>query len=107
MHHEPLPQSIARVTANAITSYGLPDTRRQYSPRLPFSERYEDGGRGDFPLSREGSFAFVVPFTDGPGVYTVVVWVKRHGSTDTIAASNVSIRVNESAAGSATIASSR
>src|SRR5881628_1855970 len=38
VHHEPLPQSIARVTANAITSYGLPDARRQYSPRLPFSE---------------------------------------------------------------------
>ncbi len=107
VHHEPLPQSIAPVTANAITSYGLPDTRRQYLPRLRFGEHYGDGGRGDFPLSRDGGFAFVVPFADGPGVYTVVVWVKPRGSTETIAASNVSIRVSEPAGGISTIAASR
>src|SRR5439155_69836 len=99
VHHEPLPQSIAPVTANAIDSYGLPDIRHQYLPRLRFSEHYADGGRGDFPIARDGSFAFVVPFQDGPGVYTVVVWVKPHGATETIAASNISVRVSEPAGG--------
>ena len=107
VHHEPLPQSIAPVTANAIDSYGLPDIRHQYLPRLRFSEHYADGGRGDFPIARDGSFAFVVPFQDGPGVYTVVVWVKPHGATETIAASNISVRVSEPAGGVSTIASSR
>lgn len=107
VHHEPLPQMMAAVTANAIDSYGLPDKRHQYLPRLRFTERYVGGGRGDFPISRDGSFAFVVPFGDGPGVYTVVVWVRPHGSTDTIAASNVSIRVEGPAGSGSTIAASR
>jgi uncharacterized protein YkwD len=108
VHHEPLPQPMAAVTANAIDSYGLPETRRQYSPRLRFGELYDDGTRGDFPVSKkDGSFAFVVPLPDGPGVYTVVVWVRPHGSTQTIAASNVSIRVNGEPATGSTIAASR
>src|SRR5437868_3655597 len=105
VHHEPLPQSIAAVTANALTSYGLPETRRQYLPRLRFGEYYSDGRRGDFPLQRNGGFAFVVPFSDGPGVYTVVVWVRPHGARDAITATNVSIRVTAAAGGSAIAAS--
>jgi len=107
VHHEPLPQSMAAVTANALSSYGLPETRRQYMPRLRFGEYYTDGGRGDFPIAKNGSFAFVVPLNDGPGVYTVVVWVRPHGSTDTIAATNVSIRVTSAPGGGSTIAASR
>jgi hypothetical protein len=108
VHREPIPQSIAAVTANAITNYRLPETRRDYLPRLrtqfhrtagggiqEVREVYSDGGRGDFPVSEEGNFAFDVPFNDGPGVYTVVVWVRAQGAREAIAASNVSIRVTE------------
>jgi uncharacterized protein YkwD len=105
VHHEPLPQSMAAVTANAMTSYGLPETRRQFLPRLRFGVSYIDGSRGDFPVQRNGSFAFVVPFSDGPGVYTVVVWVRAHGDHDAIAATNVSVRVTAAAGGSAIAAS--
>lgn len=105
VHHEPLPQTIAAVTANAMESYGLPETRRQYSPRLRLGETYSDGTRGDFPVARDGGFAFVLPLTDGPGVYTVVVWVHPHGSRESIAASNVSIRVTGAPGGSAIAAS--
>jgi uncharacterized protein YkwD len=107
VYHEPLPQSIAAVTANALSSYGFPDTRHQYEPRLKFGEYYSDGSRGDFPIARNGGFAFVVPFSDGPGVYTVVVWVRPQGARDPIAATNVSIRVTGAAAGGATVAASR
>lgn len=107
VHHEALPQSIAPVTANAITTYGLPDARRQYLPRLTPRELYVGGGRGDFPISKDRSFAFVVPFSDGPGVYTLVVWVKAPGAREAIAASNVSIRVMEPSGGATTIAASR
>ena len=106
VHHEPLPQTIAAVTANAITTYGLPDTRRQYLPRLGFREYYIGGSRGDFPISRDGSFAFVVPFPDGPGVYTLVIWIRARGARDVIAATNVSMRVTEAPGGGWTIASS-
>jgi uncharacterized protein YkwD len=110
VHYEPLPQTMAAVTANAIRSYSLPDRRREYLPRLrsysrlgrggsieEVRERYADGGRGDFQVADDGSFAFAVPFPDGPGVYTIVVWVRAHGGDEPIAASDVSIRVNEMA----------
>jgi hypothetical protein len=41
----------------------------------------------------DGRFTFSVPFTEGPGVYTVVVWVSKDGVKQPVAASNVSIRV--------------
>ena len=97
VHREPLPQAIAAVTANAMSSYGLPEIRRQYSPRLAFGQTYTDGTRGDFPIAKDGSFAFVVPFNDGPGVYTVVVWVRPVGhEREAIPATNVSVRVEGS-----------
>jgi uncharacterized protein YkwD len=116
VHHEPTPEPIAVITANALTKYGLPDARRDYLPRLrsrfhrtagggiqEVREMYSDGRRGDFPISEDGTFSFQVPFTDGPGVYTVVVWVRANGAREAIAASNVSIRVNESADASAAV----
>jgi uncharacterized protein YkwD len=112
VHHEPLPQPMAAVTANAIETYQLPDSRREYLPRLKghFTRRmdggleevrdeYIDGRRGDFQVG-DGNFSFAIPFPDGPGVYTVVVWVRPHGSSgDAIPASDVSIRVDGSAPG--------
>ncbi|HET7710336.1 MAG TPA: CAP domain-containing protein, partial [Thermoanaerobaculia bacterium] len=98
VHHEPLPQTISRVTANRIESYGLPEKRRDYLPRLRtyygrskdgslhlVREEYTDGRRGDFPVTADGSFSFPVSFTEGPGIYTVVVWVEKDGTKDPIA----------------------
>jgi len=119
VHHEPLPRPITAAAANAITTYSLPDARREYLPRLPVRftrmsngtiqqvrETYSDGRRGDFPLSPDGGFAFVVPFSDGPGVYTVVVWVRASGAKEAIAATNVSIRVTNSGGARPAISSS-
>jgi uncharacterized protein YkwD len=108
VHHEPRPQPMAAVTANAIETYSLPRARREYLPRLKghftrridggyeeVSEEYTDGRRGDFEVTPGGKFAFAIPFPDGPGIYTVVVWVRPHGSSgDAVPASNVSIRVD-------------
>ncbi|HJW93441.1 MAG TPA: CAP domain-containing protein [Thermoanaerobaculia bacterium] len=81
VHYEPLPQPISPITANAIDSYSLPDRRRDYGI-----------GAGD-------EFSFNVPFTEGPGIYTVVVWVRHPGGKESFPASNVSIRVDRSATG--------
>lgn len=106
VHHEPFPQPMPAHVANAIDSYSLPEQRKDYLPRLQtyYSRRadgsieivkhqYDNGSRGDFRVADDGSFAFDVPFTEGDGVYTVVVWVKEPGAKSAIAASNVSIRV--------------
>jgi uncharacterized protein YkwD len=110
VHHEPIPQSISPITANLIDTYSLPDKRRDYLPRLrtfkrrehdgtttQVREQYTDGRRGDFPVSPEGNFSFAVPFLDGPGIYTVVVWVRKDGEKTPISATTVSIRVDRRA----------
>jgi len=110
VHHEPIPRSLAPAVANLIDTYRLPDARREYLPRLRsftrrtgtgsievIREQYSDGRSGDFTVNKDGSFRFAVPFADGPGVYTVVVWVRKPGDKNPIAASNVSIRVDRPA----------
>lgn len=116
VHYEPLPQTISAQVANLIDTYSIPKRRREYLPRFPVAlehgvngsvlaryTRYSDGRNGDFTIDRDGTFEFAIPFPDGPGVYTVVVWVTREGLPEPIAASNVSIRVDRPAAGSAGI----
>ena len=94
VHHEPLPQPIAASVASAISSYSLPAKRREYVPRIPQkSGPLSLAMRGDFSLRPDGAFSFNVPFQDGPGLYTVVVWVRTNGDTVPFPASNVSIRV--------------
>ncbi len=107
VHREPLPQPLMAHVANLISTYSLPDLRREYLPRLGVRrwldwdgkehearEEYTDGRKGDFQLDRDGGFAFAVPLLDGPGVYTVVVWVRKDGASQPISASNISIRVD-------------
>src|SRR6185503_21140001 len=88
--------------------YALPDKRKEYLPRIPqkvtrridgtieFSGmKYRDGRRGEFYLGDNGAFSFPVPFNDGEGIYTVVVWVSKAGVDHAIAASNISIQVKQ------------
>jgi uncharacterized protein YkwD len=83
VHHEARPEVMPAHVANAIETYSLPDKRKEYLPRR----------RGDLHVGKDGRFDFTVPFTEGPGVYTVVVWIRREGVPQPIAASNVSIVV--------------
>lgn len=119
VHFEPVPEPMPAHVANAFESYSLPDRRKDYLPRLKQDLRknqngtlemvrreYANGSRGDFYLGKAGDFSFTVPFTEGPGVYTVVVWMRRAESGTLFAASNVSIRVDgiATASGSSTAA---
>lgn len=105
VHYEPAPAPMQPHVASAIDTYSLPNRRREYRPRLKTDivrsddgsmittrRVYANGSRGDFAVAGDGSFSFNVPFTEGAGVYTVVVWVSD-GSRRSISASNVSIRV--------------
>lgn len=110
VHHESMPEAMPARLANSITSYSLPESRHDYLPRLHSVARqrvdgtihlvraeYTDGSRGDFAVANDGSFTFDVPFRDGAGIYTVVVWVTKKGDRTPIAASNISIRVDKPA----------
>ena len=107
VHYEHAPAAMPATVANALTSYSLPSKRKEYFPRLKqeytmredgtmaiVRREYAGGHRGDFTIGKDGAFSFAVPFTEGPGVYTVVVWVRRPGSATPVSASNVSIRVD-------------
>lgn len=110
VHHEPFPARMTAAAASAIRRYALPSNRKEYVPRLKSEytkngdgslryvrREYKDGRRGDFYLGESGDFSFTVPFTEGPGIYTVVVWVTRAGYATPLSASNISIRVEETA----------
>ncbi|HEY3056154.1 MAG TPA: CAP domain-containing protein, partial [Thermoanaerobaculia bacterium] len=44
VHHEAIPETMNARVANAVTSYSLPDKRRDYLPRLrSFAHRHDDG----------------------------------------------------------------
>ena len=83
VHYEPPPAALSPATASAIDAYSLP----------------RDSRRKDVRIARDGSFAVSVPFTQGAGVYTVVVWVGSDRMTTPVAASNISIRVTDPTAG--------
>lgn len=93
VHHEPIPRAISAHVASAISSYSLPGKRREYSPRVQRKGPLAVAMRGDFSVRSDGTFSFTVPFQDGPGLYTVVVWVRKDGDATPFPASNVSIRV--------------
>jgi uncharacterized protein YkwD len=107
VHYESTPNGMTATVANALTNYSLPSKRKEYFPRLKqdYTRRpdgtleivrreYAGGHRGDFTVAKDGAFSFAVPFTEGAGIYTVVVWVRRNGGAVPVSASNVSIRVD-------------
>ena len=107
VHHEPLPQALTATEANHINSYSLPNDRRDYLPRLKMHveqyadgrtrvtrQSYADGHSGDFPLADDGGFAFNLPLVDGPGIYTVVVWLRRPNEREAFSATTVSVKVD-------------
>jgi hypothetical protein len=108
VHFEKVPEAMPAHVANAFDSYSLPENRRDYLPRLAQEYRmrnnrtleivrreYANGSRGDFYLGKDGSFSFEIPFSEGPGIYTLVVWMKKKGSEKQFPASNISIRVEQ------------
>lgn len=96
VHHEPLPRGLSAHVASAISTYALPDRRREYVPRTVRTKGVLAAARrNDFSVRDDGAFSFTVPFTDGPGMYTVVVWVRKEGQSAAFPASNVSIRVED------------
>lgn len=112
VHYERTPEVMPAHVANALANYSLPAKRKDYFPRLKqeytrhpngtieiVRREYPGGHRGDFNVGKDGAFSFDVPFTQGAGIYTIVVWVRRDGVDLPVSASNISVRVDDPAAG--------
>jgi len=103
VHHEPLPTSLRPSQASSIIDWALPDDRIDYEPRpldaaSPIVRVSQAGGSqpGELYVRDDRSFSFVVPITRGPGIYTIVAWVRQNGNASPlVSASNISIRAEE------------
>lgn len=103
VYQEPFPKMIPAAQASRIESYAFPRKRRDYLPqtavtkgsskKLRLTQLASRSSKKTFPLADDGSFTFRLGPDNGAGVYTVVVWVTRDGLHESIAASNISIRV--------------
>jgi hypothetical protein len=97
VHHEPPPDAKRRTKKKAATmivaNHALPKRRREYLPRLRSGYEYRTRGTGDVRTGKADEFALDFPFTEGVGVYTVVVWVRFPSMAEPFAATMTSILV--------------
>lgn len=106
IHHEPLPRRISRERANRIETYTLPPPAREFLPRRivpnrPGEKRTLSGwaasgaADGELLTAGRGAFSFATSLDRGPGIYTLVVWLRDGSSSDPIAATHISTIVPE------------
>lgn len=74
--HEPLPKPRSPEELERFPKwYGLPNKKLELKPLLPPDKRYQDGSRGEVKVEDE-RFSFLLSFPEGPGVYTVVAFLR-------------------------------
>lgn len=96
VHYAPPPRPLTAKEASDIPTYKLPERHTRYLPKLPMTRHYMDGGRGDVVIDKK-KFTVDIGFNDGPGIYTVVVWIKPVDALP-IQVTSETIRVEESPA---------
>lgn len=74
---EPLPTPPEISWLHTPRSVSLPSEYRPLRPRAPAGTRYSDGTSGDFEWDRDGKFRATVKLNQGPGIYTIVMFVRR------------------------------
>lgn len=75
--YEPLPRAMSRAELRATYSYSLPDEVSMQRPRLD-EGIYVDGTKGTILVESAGTFSLALPFwKNGPGVYSVGVWLQE------------------------------
>lgn len=74
---EPLPTPPEIDWLRAQRAVSLPDDYIQLRPRALAGTKYSDGGLGDFEWERGAKFRAPVKLNKGPGIYTIVLFVRR------------------------------
>ncbi|MBI3940725.1 MAG: CAP domain-containing protein [Acidobacteria bacterium] len=79
--YDELPRPYSAGDLAATHSYGFPDAERILRRRLPSPYVYQGGGAGEIRVDPDESFVCEIEFfKKQPGVYTVVVWLKKDGA---------------------------
>lgn len=74
---EPLPAPPEIDWLRTPRAVSLPDKYTPLRPRAPVGTKYSDGTFGDFEWERGGKFRASVKLNKGPGIYTIVLFVRR------------------------------
>jgi uncharacterized protein YkwD len=74
---EPLPAPPEIDWLRGPRAVSLPEDYAQLRPRALPGTRYSDGAPGDFDWERGGRFSAPVKLNKGPGIYTIVLFVRR------------------------------
>ncbi len=74
---EPLPTLPEIDWLRTPRAVSLPDTYTALRPRAPQGTKYADGTLGDFDWERGGKFRAAIKLNRGPGIYTIVLFVRR------------------------------
>jgi len=106
LHWQELPRSLSAAAANRIESYDLPAPHRRWAAHpLPTRNhlgageglaRFASAMRGDggLTVAAGGKFAFRGSLDNGPGIYTLVVWLREPRSGEAVASSHISTVVS-------------
>jgi hypothetical protein len=93
--YEPLPRPLTLEELKGTYDYGLPQEERRERPQLDGPRTYVDGSRGTVLMGAGQTFQVPLVFWKSkPGVYTVVVWVRR-GNQPAFAGAQTSVVVEK------------
>jgi hypothetical protein len=91
--YEPLPKPPELSWLREARSYALPDNSKTLRPKVPPPYTYSDRTTGDVQINLDGSFnAPITLYNDKPGIYTIIVWIKRKAGEKAFPATEVCIR---------------
>ena len=77
VYYEPLPTPPQIEWLRVARSYGMPDERESFQPRLPAGLLYTDGTKGEIEMLAGRNFRVRIPLSRIPGINTIMVWVSK------------------------------
>ena len=77
IYYEPLPTPPQIEWLRVARSYGMPDERESFHPRLPAGLHYTDGTKGEIEMLAGGNFRVHSPLSKIPGINTIMVWLSK------------------------------
>ena len=77
VYYEPLPTPPQIEWLRVARSYGMPDERESFQPRLPAGLLYTDGTKGEIEMLAGRNFRVRIPLSRIPGINTIMVWLSK------------------------------
>lgn len=90
--YEPLPKQAEIDWLRVGRPYGLPDEYVVLRPKLPEGGYYVDGAVGKIDVDRKRFRIPVELYKSEPGIYTVVILIRKAGSREKLRATNICIQ---------------